>query len=57
MDVVMSGDQYPSWEVYYDDGCGDTETLIEVDERTIHNLLPNFRDRTEEGTVPEEQAC
>jgi len=57
MDVVMSGDQYPSWEAYYDDGCGNTEELIEVDERTIHNLLPNFRDRTEEGRVPEERSC
>ena len=57
MDVVMSGDQYPSWEAYYDDGCGSTRELIEVDERTIHNLLPNFRDRTEEGRIPEEQPC
>ena len=57
MDVVMSGDQYPSWEAYYDDGCGNTREVIEVDERTIHNLLPNFRDRTEEGRIPEEQPC
>jgi hypothetical protein len=57
MDVVMSGDKYPSWEVYYDDGCGDTETLIREDERTIHNLLPNFADRTVEERIPEEQRC
>jgi hypothetical protein len=50
--VRLSGDTYPSWEVYYDDGCGATETLIREHETEISDLWPAAPGRSVSARLP-----
>ena len=53
----MSGDSYPSWEAYHDDGCGRTRTLIRERETSITDLWPLVGERSAAARVPPERPC
>ena len=53
----IEGDSYPSWEAYYDDGCGRTRTLIRERETSITHLWPLVGERSASARVPASAAC
>ena len=57
LDLRMSGDRYPSWEAYYDDGCSRTRTLIRERETKIMDLWPLAGDRIAAASVPPQRRC
>lgn len=38
-EIEMDGDDFPSWEAYYDDGEGNTHVLIQEDEDQVRDLI------------------
>lgn len=57
LDLRMTGDSYPSWEAYYDDGCGRTRTLIRERETRITDLWPFIGERSASARVPQQRRC
>ncbi len=57
MTVHLFGDRYPSWEAYYDDGCGNTQELFTANETAIRDLAGSASDRSRDAQVPGERAC
>jgi hypothetical protein len=57
LELTMTGDSYPSWEAYYDDGCGRTHTLIRERETEIIALLPLIGERSTSARVPPQRRC